>query len=253
MNENLNLVEILKDCPKGTKLYSRFLGSVEFCQITTDNYIEVIGSNGYYVGFKPNGTYQHSEENAEIDLFPSKNQRDWNKWQRPFVDGDIIFRKQVIEGFKFHNIGIYKSLNNPKATNNMTLYCQLNADNDLYKAEHDVAYANAWRLATEKEKQKLFKALEDNGYKWNPKTKTLEKLKKEKFDLKTLKPFESKVLVSTFGKWVPAIFGHYNKEHALPIVVVGGNVYAKCIPYEGNEHLIDTFDQPSEFYRYWED
>ena len=30
MNENLNLVEILKDCPKGTKLYSTIHGEVEF-------------------------------------------------------------------------------------------------------------------------------------------------------------------------------------------------------------------------------
>ena len=30
MNENLNLVEILKDCPEGTKLYSTVFGEVEF-------------------------------------------------------------------------------------------------------------------------------------------------------------------------------------------------------------------------------
>ena len=30
MNENINLVEILKDCPKGTKLYSTVYGDVEF-------------------------------------------------------------------------------------------------------------------------------------------------------------------------------------------------------------------------------
>ena len=30
MNENLNLVEILKDCQKGTKLYSIVYGEVEF-------------------------------------------------------------------------------------------------------------------------------------------------------------------------------------------------------------------------------
>ena len=29
MNENLNLVEILKDCPNGTKLYSTAFGDVE--------------------------------------------------------------------------------------------------------------------------------------------------------------------------------------------------------------------------------
>ena len=29
MNENLNLVEILKDCPEGTKLYSTVFGEVK--------------------------------------------------------------------------------------------------------------------------------------------------------------------------------------------------------------------------------
>jgi hypothetical protein len=74
MNENLNLLEILKDCPKGTKFYSRCLGSVEFCEITLDNYIKRIDKNGCNINFKPNGIYQFSEESAEIDLFPSKDQ-----------------------------------------------------------------------------------------------------------------------------------------------------------------------------------
>ena len=33
MNEKLNLVEILKDCPKGTKLYSTNFGVVKFDEI----------------------------------------------------------------------------------------------------------------------------------------------------------------------------------------------------------------------------
>ena len=36
MNENLNLVEILKDCPSGTKLYSPALGEVDFVDILED-------------------------------------------------------------------------------------------------------------------------------------------------------------------------------------------------------------------------
>ena len=35
MNENLNLVEILKDCPNGTKLYSSVFGEVELDHIDT--------------------------------------------------------------------------------------------------------------------------------------------------------------------------------------------------------------------------
>ena len=43
MNENLNLVEILKDCPEGTKLYSPVFGEVEFesiqwCKVSNINH-----------------------------------------------------------------------------------------------------------------------------------------------------------------------------------------------------------------------
>ena len=37
------------------------------------------------------------------------------------------------------------------------------------------------RFATEEEKQKLFQAIKDNGYRWNAETKTLEKLIEPKF------------------------------------------------------------------------
>ena len=51
MNENLNLVEILKDCPKGTKLYSSVFGMVELDHINIrTNYpivIKLKGTEGY--------------------------------------------------------------------------------------------------------------------------------------------------------------------------------------------------------------
>lgn len=37
MNENINLVEILKDCPSGTKLYSPMAGEVKFKDITDND------------------------------------------------------------------------------------------------------------------------------------------------------------------------------------------------------------------------
>lgn len=167
MKEQLDLIKILKNCPKGTKFYSRCLGSVEFCKITLDNYIEVIGKNGYYIGFKPNGTYQHSEETAEIDLFPSKDQRDWSKWHRPFVNGDIVFYNDTIAIFKewgdetLFRTYVAKGLN-----------CEdlIGINTPLFGK----SVRNEIRFATEEEKQILFKALEDNGYKWNPETKTLK-------------------------------------------------------------------------------
>ena len=36
MNENIDLTEILKDCPKGTKFYTSIFGEVEFDGINND-------------------------------------------------------------------------------------------------------------------------------------------------------------------------------------------------------------------------
>ena len=42
MNENLNLVEILEGCPKGTKFYSSVFGEVELVEIKK-GYLQPIG------------------------------------------------------------------------------------------------------------------------------------------------------------------------------------------------------------------
>lgn len=76
-----------------------------------------------------------------------------------------------------------------------------------------------------------------------------------KFDISTLKPFESKVLVrdSNVEKWRPATWGYYDKdsEYNYPYEVVGGHGFSMCIPYEGNEHLIGTTNDCDEFYKTW--
>lgn len=331
MNKNLDLVEILKDCPKGTKFYSRFLGSVEFCKITLDNYIEVIGKAGYYIGFKPNGTYQHSEENAEIDLFPSKDQRDWSKWHRPFVDGDVLsyqnklYKNRTIYIYRHHskmNTSYYVALSasndfmigkDGDALNNYNdtarfateeekqkLFDALKKEGYEWDAEKkelkplqqfkdgdivatndgkyiaiiennggkyyvcchpNVNYFNidgsGWfdRLATEEEKATLFQAIKDNGYKWNAETKTLEKIKKEKFDPKTLQPFD-KVLVSSNDEWFCDFFSHYDNDVIdYNCICTGGCPYECCIPYnDDTKHLIGkSIEEAPEFYRYWEE
>ena len=63
----------------------------------------------------------------------------------------------------------------------------------------------------------------------------------DKFDISTLVPFESKVLVRDHKNliWKPAIFGDYinNPDESYPYIVLGGSFYKYLIPYEGNEHL----------------
>ena len=83
MNENLNLVEILKDCPKGTKLYSSVFGEVELDHIDTHtNYTIVIRLKNLDVRewLTTEGTL-FKEYDGECILFPSREERDWSKFK----------------------------------------------------------------------------------------------------------------------------------------------------------------------------
>ena len=81
MNENLNLVEILKDCHEGTKLYSPIIGEVEFKRIKYSEYpIVTCSKNGNRIlSFTKDGLF--FSEGECIMLFPSKDQRDWSKFK----------------------------------------------------------------------------------------------------------------------------------------------------------------------------
>lgn len=90
MNENLNLVEILKDCPKGTKLYSPIFGEVEF-EGVYNNAIYPIAVKAktnpiegkcteQFIYLAPSGILDISF-NSECMLFPSREQRDWSKFK----------------------------------------------------------------------------------------------------------------------------------------------------------------------------
>ena len=85
MNENLNLVEILKDCPKGTKLYSTIYGDVELVEVRiNDNAypIEIkIGEGSDMICDTTNDGRLLEEFPGECTLFPSRDQRDWSKFK----------------------------------------------------------------------------------------------------------------------------------------------------------------------------
>ena len=100
MNENLNLVEILKDCPSGTKLYSTVFGYVEFehVNISAKHPIVIRLKDGSRKSFSAEGKL-YIMYDGECTLFPSKNQRDWSKFNPKkegfitpceFKDGDIV-------------------------------------------------------------------------------------------------------------------------------------------------------------------
>ena len=82
MNENLNLAEILKDCPKGTKLYSTIYGDVEFVKVSNHLEYPIEVKRRYYsIGSFTNDGRLLAGYNGECVLFPSKEQRDWSKFE----------------------------------------------------------------------------------------------------------------------------------------------------------------------------
>ena len=82
MNENLDLTEILKDCPEDTKLYSPIFGDVELVKVHNDgDYpIEVRLSDNALDSFTKDGII-FADYDGECTLFPSKDQRDWSKFK----------------------------------------------------------------------------------------------------------------------------------------------------------------------------
>lgn len=86
MNNNFNLVEILKDCPEGTKLYSPLYGDVYFQKVefsTSEPLISVKNQIGATRQFFSNGKYLSGFEESECLLFPSKENRDWSTFKVP--------------------------------------------------------------------------------------------------------------------------------------------------------------------------
>ena len=72
----MNIAEILKDAPKGTKLYSPLFGEVEL-QSVSDTRIEVEVGMSTSTFYK-DGRYYKGYTNSECLLFPSEDKRNWN-------------------------------------------------------------------------------------------------------------------------------------------------------------------------------
>ena len=84
MNKNIDLTEILKDCPKGTEFYSCIYGKVRFdCLQSCEYPVLIMRGDGLYASFSRVGKYTDAPD-SECCLFPSQEQRDWSKFSAPW-------------------------------------------------------------------------------------------------------------------------------------------------------------------------
>lgn len=85
MNENINLCEILKDCPSGTIFWCDIVGEVKFKEIKVDNdtlqtFIVLIDRNNKVLDLEKWGNLNSKFPECCV-LWPSKNVRSWNGWK----------------------------------------------------------------------------------------------------------------------------------------------------------------------------
>lgn len=235
-NNKINIAEILKDSPKGTKLYSPICGEVKFNEIDIDNERHPIAlkSSRGTINFAEDGRFCTLYDTAECLLFPSTKMRDWSKF---FKKGDVVYIK---EANYVTDYAIFESWKNDD-------YTEFNASifygNKFGFAERKVCRTKLYNKANDILKAKLITFIEQhyNG-KYNPDTLQVEPVKPEC----PFKPFD-KVLVrdNNEQEWKINFFSHYKKDVCYKYYCLK-SCYNQCIPYEGNEHLLDTTDPYTE-------
>lgn len=197
MEERIDIAELLEDCPQDMELDCTMMDNVVFEKIDISNYqYPIVIRNSY--NFKMNLTRygQYSEEeDYKCIIFP-KGKRTWEGFTPPckFKDGDVLIKAQS------NTLCIYKSIQNK---NCIDFYCGCSPlDNEIIikkdKDEHFGLVSHA-KLATEEEKARLFQVIKDNGYQWNSKTKTLEKIVVPEFKDGDV------IYVEGFRKWVAIV------------------------------------------------
>ena len=149
MENEINIAEILKDCPKGTKLYTPLFGEVTFDSIDIDEKYSIIvyKLDGIKTSFTEEGHYT-AYPNSECVLFPSSEMRDWTKF---FKRGDIVIKKRggmaaVFDGWVNDT---YTEFNTT-----VNLYCDNNT------GEEEVCTTLLFRKATEEERKQFIKKVE---------------------------------------------------------------------------------------------
>ena len=116
----------------------------------------------------------------------------------------------------------------------------------------ELRYSDDWGNHLHSDECLLFPS--KNQRDWSKFERFWDKPKVERFDPKTLQPFD-KVLgfYAPRGEWECALFSHLVDKDSFLVVCVG-IIYPKCIPYnEETKHLVGTKEDCPEFYKWWEE
>lgn len=325
MEVKINVAEILKNKPRGTKLYSMIHGKCSF-EAVTDEIFKINFCTSKF-GLTQSGEctlikFGNMYDGGECIIFPSKEMRDWSKFQWEKGDvlisndagTEVIFDKWYDDTYtNFYGKHYLNSEDKNNIKYNETFLCtterysledkdiaqtyintiekRLNGklnletlvvekaqsefkDGDIVISDSGTIvlirgisltrkiYYHAYmrneyiyqpsrrrifsrisrikRFATDSEKQQLFDGLAKEGKAWDSEKKQIVDLKHKC----EFKPFD-KVLGRNEKDdvWEADLFSHYREESQYPFRCIGFS-RKYCIPYEGNEHLLGTKNNP---------
>lgn len=236
MENKINIAEILRDMPKGTKLYSPLFGKCELIGVDNSKYPIAIKAQridgAIFKGIMKDGRYFDGYEDAECSLYPSAKMRDWSKF---FKRGDIVYNPHS------QMYAVFECWTNDD-------YTEFNTTINYYKdhtfGKEEVCDTECFVKANDEQKTLFIAAAEKYyGGKYNPKTLQVEPIKVAEPKC-LLKPFD-KVLVrdSDAGIWKAAHFSHYIGEYEYPYFTTA-SAYKQCVPYDCNEYLLGTDESP---------
>ena len=219
----MNIAQILRSVPEGIKFYSPIFGECEFIKIENGEYpILMKDCKGDKISFTKDGKYYTNElySNTECILFPSKENRDWNRFVT-IKPGDIIVCNSIFYLMKDANTTIFRY---------SSIY-------NTTEASISHVLPEIYRKATDIETDALFDAITKAGFKYNPENVSIE-INKDKIEHE-FKPFDP-VLVRDCesDEWRCNYFSHMDGENYICV----GTTWNYCIPYnDETKHLVGTF------------
>lgn len=235
MNNKINIAEILKDCPKGMKLYSPIYGKVELWKVNSNSVYSIMTATSIDRAgtFTSEGLLYEKYPSAECLLFPSSEMRDWTKF---FKRGDVV--RSIDDGAQ----AVFKGWESDDYT---SFYASIVHHAEVDEWDEDIVFAveSFYKEYEEFARGFIVDAEEHYNGKYNPDTLRVEPVKPKC----PFKPFD-KVLVrdGVDEQWRINIFSHHQEKGGFPYVCMSG-VYRDCIPYnEHTAHLLGTTDPYTE-------
>ena len=159
------------------------------------------------------------------------------KGQPEFKDGDIV----VAEEDNYYDKVIFIAAIKDDIVSKVLINARYK-DYEVHYNEYRFGRNRSLRLATDSEKQQLFDALAIEGKAWDAEKKQIVGIKKEH----QFKPFEKVLVRDTYEDvWRASFFSHIKENDGRYVTTYV--TWKFCIPYEGNEYLLGTRNNPEQY------